>query len=170
MAEVQSRPGKLARLLQAGSARLHAVFLRLDRASGGRLALLQSALNSYHEARAGEAAASIAYYSLFSLFPLLLFLLAGLTYILERDTAQRQLLAYIDILLPVSQSLVFSYLDRILVESEAPFMVPAEFRGKRNKPEYLPSTVRFLAELLEMPEEETANALWENAKRFFRIP
>jgi TatD DNase family protein len=60
-------------------------------------------------------------------------------------------------------------LERILVESEAPFMVPAEFRGKRNKPEYLPSTVRFLAEMLEMPEEEVAAALWDNARRFFRI-
>ena len=61
-------------------------------------------------------------------------------------------------------------LDRILVESEAPFMVPAEYRGKRNKPEYLPSTVDFLAELLDIAVEDVAQATFENAERFFRLP
>lgn len=61
-------------------------------------------------------------------------------------------------------------LDRILIESEAPFMVPADYRGKRNKPEYLPSTGMFLAELLEEDPEEVARAVFENACRFFRLP
>jgi TatD DNase family protein len=60
-------------------------------------------------------------------------------------------------------------LERILVESESPFMVPAEFRGKRNKPIYIGSTVAFMAEILEMPEEEVAAALYDNAMRFFRL-
>jgi len=59
--------------------------------------------------------------------------------------------------------------DRILVESESPFMVPAEFRGKRNKPEYLPSTVRFLAEHLGMELEPLADQLYQNGMNFFRI-
>ncbi len=59
--------------------------------------------------------------------------------------------------------------DRILVESEAPFMVPADFRGKRNLPEYLPSTVAFLAEMLEIEHEEAARVTYENAMRFFRL-
>jgi TatD DNase family protein len=61
-------------------------------------------------------------------------------------------------------------LDRILIESEAPFMVPADFRGKRNKPEYLPATGLFLSEILEMDPEETSRAVYENACRFFRLP
>jgi TatD DNase family protein len=60
-------------------------------------------------------------------------------------------------------------LERILVESEAPFMVPAEYRGKRNKPEYLPSTVDFLAQVLDLPIEEVAAATTANARRFLRI-
>jgi TatD DNase family protein len=60
-------------------------------------------------------------------------------------------------------------LDRILVESEAPFMVPADFRGKRNKPEYLPSTVGFLSEILEMDPEEVSEAVYQNACRLFRL-
>lgn len=61
-------------------------------------------------------------------------------------------------------------LERILIESEAPFMVPAEYRGKRNKPEYLPSTGMFLAELLERDPEEVSRAVFENACRLFRLP
>lgn len=60
-------------------------------------------------------------------------------------------------------------LDRILVESESPFMVPAEYRGKRNMPSYTPSTVRFLADMFEMDMEEIANKLWENSCKFFRL-
>lgn len=60
-------------------------------------------------------------------------------------------------------------LDRILVESEAPFMVPSVYRGKRNKPAYLPATVEDLANLLEKPLEEVAEAVYQNALRLFRI-
>jgi len=61
-------------------------------------------------------------------------------------------------------------LDRILVESESPFMVPAEFRGKRNMPSYTPSTVRFLSDLLDIELEELSVKLWKNSCKFFRLP
>lgn len=61
-------------------------------------------------------------------------------------------------------------LDRILVESESPFMVPAEYRGKRNMPAYTTSTVKFLAEMLEMDVEELAAQLWKNSCTLFRLP
>jgi len=60
--------------------------------------------------------------------------------------------------------------ERILIESESPFMVPADYRGKRNMPKYLPITARFLSELLDMDEGELAATLWENANRFFDLP
>ncbi|MDR2314401.1 MAG: TatD family hydrolase [Spirochaetaceae bacterium] len=59
--------------------------------------------------------------------------------------------------------------DRLLIESESPFMVPADFRGKRNMPKYLPITARFMSEMLEMDEEKLADQLWENANRFFGL-
>ena len=59
--------------------------------------------------------------------------------------------------------------DRILIESESPFMVPADHRGKRNMPKYLPITARFLAEMLDMGDAELATALWENSNRFFGL-
>ncbi|GHV54820.1 TatD family hydrolase [Spirochaetia bacterium] len=61
-------------------------------------------------------------------------------------------------------------LDRILIESESPFMVPADYRGKRNMPKYLPMTARFLADMVEMDEEALSAQLWENSNRFFGLP
>ena len=60
--------------------------------------------------------------------------------------------------------------DRILIESESPFMVPADHRGKRNMPKYLPLTARFLADMLQMDEEALAAQLWENSNKLFNLP
>ena len=61
-------------------------------------------------------------------------------------------------------------LDRILIESESPFMVPAEYRGKRNMPAYVPSTAKFLADILDKDLEEVTAQLWKNSCNFFRLP
>jgi TatD DNase family protein len=60
-------------------------------------------------------------------------------------------------------------LERILIESESPFMVPAAYRGKRNKPSFLRETGVFVAELREMPAEELTEALLANSLRVFGI-
>lgn len=60
--------------------------------------------------------------------------------------------------------------DRILIETESPFMVPAEFRGKRTMPAYLPSTARFLAEMLDMDLETLSEQLWKNSCKAFNLP
>ncbi|MDR2481650.1 MAG: TatD family hydrolase [Spirochaetaceae bacterium] len=61
-------------------------------------------------------------------------------------------------------------LDRIMVESESPFMVPSEHRGKRNMPKYISLTVQCLASMLEISCEKTADILWENSNKFFGLP
>jgi TatD DNase family protein len=62
-------------------------------------------------------------------------------------------------------------IDRILIETESPFMIPAEHRlKKRTMPAYLPSTAHFLADLLDMDEEELAAQLWKNSCKFFQLP
>jgi TatD DNase family protein len=60
-------------------------------------------------------------------------------------------------------------LERMLIESESPFMVPAAHRGKRNKPSYLRETAACIAELREADVEQTAEALFQNALTFFRL-
>ena len=62
-------------------------------------------------------------------------------------------------------------LDRILIETESPFMIPAEYREKkRTMPAYIVSTARFLAEMLEMDEEEVSAQLWKNSCKVFKLP
>ena len=61
--------------------------------------------------------------------------------------------------------------DRILIETESPFMIPAEFREKkRTKPNMLPSTARFLAEMLDMDLEALSEQLWTNSCKAFNLP
>jgi TatD DNase family protein len=60
-------------------------------------------------------------------------------------------------------------MERIVIESESPFMVPADFRGKRNKPVYLPSTAAFIAEIRGEAEEAVSEALWNNACTLFGL-
>ena len=60
--------------------------------------------------------------------------------------------------------------DRILIESESPFMVPADYRGKRNMPKYLSLTARYMANMLDMEEEALADQLWKNSNTFFNLP
>lgn len=61
--------------------------------------------------------------------------------------------------------------DRILIETESPFMIPAEFREKkRTMPAYLPSTAKFMAEMLEMPLEDLSKQLWTNSCKIFGLP
>lgn len=60
-------------------------------------------------------------------------------------------------------------MDRILSETDAPYVAPAPHRGKRNEPSYVEEVVRRLSELKGVPMEEMAAAIWQNAKRVFMI-
>src|SRR6056297_3047694 len=60
-------------------------------------------------------------------------------------------------------------IERMLIESESPFMVPSAYRGKRNKPSYLMENLKFLSELREIDQEELGEQLFENSKRFFGL-
>ena len=61
-------------------------------------------------------------------------------------------------------------LDRILIESESPFMVPSTYKGKRNKPAYLVETAQAVADIKEISLEEAAEALYANSLRAFHLP
>jgi TatD DNase family protein len=60
-------------------------------------------------------------------------------------------------------------LDRMLIETESPFMVPSAHRGKRNRPSYLIETLKFIANLRNMPVEEVGEILFNNSLKFFGI-
>ncbi len=59
--------------------------------------------------------------------------------------------------------------DRLLIETDCPFLTPHPFRGKRNEPSYVKYVAEQLAELKGLTYEEIASITTENAKRLFRI-
>ena len=61
-------------------------------------------------------------------------------------------------------------LDRIVLETDCPFMAPEPFRGKRNHPGYLCRMAEKLAEIRGISLEEVHTATMENGKRLYRIP
>lgn len=59
-------------------------------------------------------------------------------------------------------------LDRIHVETDAPFLAPVPMRGKPNTSAYMVHTAKFVAELKDVSLEELAKATNENAKNMFK--
>ena len=59
--------------------------------------------------------------------------------------------------------------DRLLVETDAPYMTPAPFRGRRNEPAHLYYHLKALADIRQISLEETAALTTANARRLFRL-
>jgi len=60
-------------------------------------------------------------------------------------------------------------MDRILSETDAPYLAPVPYRGKRNEPAYVVETVKKLAELKDVPLDAMAAQIQANAYRIFSI-
>jgi TatD DNase family protein len=58
--------------------------------------------------------------------------------------------------------------DRILVETDAPYLAPSPFRGKRNEPAYVGEVAKILAESRGVPFEEIARQTTDNFFALFR--
>jgi TatD DNase family protein len=60
-------------------------------------------------------------------------------------------------------------LDRLMVETDAPFLAPEGHRGKRNEPAWVPVVGETLAALHDCPVAEIAERTTDNARRFYRL-
>jgi TatD DNase family protein len=60
-------------------------------------------------------------------------------------------------------------MDKILSETDAPYVAPVPYRGKRNEPVYVAEVVKKLAEIKRVSFEEMADQIWKNAKKVFGI-
>ena len=59
--------------------------------------------------------------------------------------------------------------EKILVETDSPFLAPIPMRGKKNEPSFIIHTVKKLSELKNLPENEIINLTTNNFKKIFNI-
>ena len=61
-------------------------------------------------------------------------------------------------------------LNKILLETDSPWLAPQDMRGKRNEPAFLPLIAKKIAELKRISVRELAEATTKNAKKIFQLP
>jgi len=60
-------------------------------------------------------------------------------------------------------------LDRLLIETDSPFLAPVPFRGKRNEPAHVAEVARTIANVRNLPPDDIAGATAENFRSFFNL-
>jgi len=95
-------------------AKIRTLYERANGLTGGSLGIVNDAIQHFANVRAAEATASIAYYAIFSLFPLLLALIAGGSSVLESEQVQQQVLDFVDKVFPVAQRLIERNIQGVL--------------------------------------------------------
>jgi TatD DNase family protein len=61
----------------------------------------------------------------------------------------------------------FVPMDRMLIETDSPYLAPVPYRGKTNNPSYVPYVAQLLADLRGMPVEEMADLTSQNFNLLF---
>lgn len=69
----------------------------------------------------------------------------------------------------VQAAALLTPIDRLLIETDAPYLAPVPHRGKTNQPAYLGHTAQFVADLRDTPVDLIADATYDNAARFFGV-
>jgi TatD DNase family protein len=70
---------------------------------------------------------------------------------------------------PIREAVRIVPRDRLLVETDCPYLAPVPHRGRRNEPAFVVETARRVAEIWGVPVEEVARVTSENARRLFRV-
>jgi len=61
-------------------------------------------------------------------------------------------------------------LDRLLIETDTPYLAPQSKRGKSNEPSYIDETAQMVGQIKALPIEDVGQATAENAAQFFSFP
>ncbi len=94
--------------------RIRSFYLDLNDRLGGTLGILRHALNNFNLMRGAQASASLAYYGLFSIFPLLLAVVSVGSMFLEGELVKVELLEIITDWIPVSADAVNTQITSVL--------------------------------------------------------
>jgi TatD DNase family protein len=60
-------------------------------------------------------------------------------------------------------------IERMVLETDAPYLSPAPYRGKRNEPAYVKYVAEYIAQVKEISIEEVSDSTFENSKQLFKI-
>jgi membrane protein len=88
----------------------------INQLSGNRFSILQTALRTFTEKQAAQASAGLAYYTFFSIFPLMLAFVAGGSYFLDSHQVFSTVTQFIQQALPISRQVINENLEEILEE------------------------------------------------------
>lgn len=91
----------------------------LNQRLNGTLDVLRIAAKNFGLARAPEAAVSMAYYTFFSIFPLILVLISFASVVLKSQFVQSQILGYIQDIFPISPDLIITNIENVLSKRSA---------------------------------------------------
>ena len=91
-------------------------FQNINHISGDRLSILQTAIRTFTEKQAAQASAGLAYYTFFSIFPLMLVFIAGGSYFLDSHQVFNTVTQFIQQALPISRQVINENLEEILEE------------------------------------------------------
>ena len=61
-------------------------------------------------------------------------------------------------------------LDRMLIETDSPYLAPVPHRGKRNEPAFVREVAAQIGQLRGMPAKEIGAATSKNFRSFFKLP
>jgi len=91
-------------------------FQNINHLSGDRLRILQTAIKTFTEKQAAQASAGLAYYTFFSIFPLMLAFIAGGSFFLDSHQVFNTVTQFIQQALPISRQVINENLEEILAE------------------------------------------------------
>src|SRR5690349_10820116 len=89
-------------------------YKNINQLSGNRFSILENAIQTFTEKQAAQASAGLAYYSIFSIFPLLLVFIAAGSYFIDADQVFNVVTQFIQEALPISRQVINENLQQIL--------------------------------------------------------
>lgn len=89
-------------------------FKKMNQLSGDRFSILQTAIRSFSEKQAGQASAGLAYYTFFSIFPLMLVFIAAGSYFVDSHQVFTTVTQFVQQALPISRQVINENLEEIL--------------------------------------------------------
>lgn len=105
---------RLKKFFSQAKHKIKAVYRRVDSFTGGVLEILRQTFQGFGETRGSEAAASLAYYAFFSIFPMLLVFIAIGSFFVDQEVVQAQLLNLLQGFLPGGEEVIIANIDSVL--------------------------------------------------------